>query len=76
MLIGTEGSLLIPSGYPPQLLPEAKFKDVMVMEIAAPAKTAAIVSASCQPAFAVSRHRSNVSSTEDAAQERVHLRRR
>jgi hypothetical protein len=28
LLIGTEGSLLIPSGYPPQLLPEAKFKDV------------------------------------------------
>ncbi len=28
MLIGTEGSLLIPHGYPAQLLPEAKFKDV------------------------------------------------
>jgi predicted dehydrogenase len=28
MLIGTEGSLLIPHGYPPQLLPEARFKDV------------------------------------------------
>lgn len=28
LLIGTEGSLLIPHGYPPQLLPEAKFKDV------------------------------------------------
>jgi predicted dehydrogenase len=28
MLIGTEGSLLIPLGYPPQLLPEEKFKDV------------------------------------------------
>ncbi len=28
MLIGTEGSLLIPLGYPPQLLPEGKFKDV------------------------------------------------
>ena len=28
MLIGTEGSLLIPHGYPPQLLPEEKFKDV------------------------------------------------
>jgi predicted dehydrogenase len=28
MLIGTEGSLLIPLGYPPQLLPEDKFKDV------------------------------------------------
>jgi len=28
MLIGTEGSLLIPHSYPPQLLPEAKFRDV------------------------------------------------
>lgn len=28
MLIGTEGSLLIPLGYPPQLFPEEKFKDV------------------------------------------------
>jgi predicted dehydrogenase len=28
MLIGTEGSLLIPLGYPPQLLPEEKFKDI------------------------------------------------
>jgi hypothetical protein len=28
MLIGTEGSLLIPLGYPPQLFPEDKFKDV------------------------------------------------
>src|SRR4029077_4751208 len=28
MLIGTEGSLLIPHNYPPQLLPEEKFKDV------------------------------------------------
>jgi predicted dehydrogenase len=28
MLIGTEGSLLIPHGYPPQLLPEDKFKEV------------------------------------------------
>ena len=28
MLIGTEGSLLIPHGYPPQLLPETRFKDV------------------------------------------------
>jgi predicted dehydrogenase len=28
MLIGTEGSLLIPHAYPPQLLPEDKFKDV------------------------------------------------
>jgi predicted dehydrogenase len=28
MLIGTEGSLLIPHGYPPQLLPELRFKDV------------------------------------------------
>jgi predicted dehydrogenase len=27
ILIGTEGSLLIPHGYPPQLLPEEKFKD-------------------------------------------------
>lgn len=28
ILIGTEGSLLIPHGYPPQLFPEAKFKNV------------------------------------------------
>jgi hypothetical protein len=28
MIIGTEGSLLIPLGYPPQLLPEEKFKTV------------------------------------------------
>jgi predicted dehydrogenase len=28
ILIGTEGSLLIPHGYPPQLLPEGHFKDV------------------------------------------------
>ncbi len=28
MLIGTEGALLIPLGYPPQLLPEEKFKHV------------------------------------------------
>ena len=28
LLIGTEGSLLIPHGYPPQLFPEEKFKDV------------------------------------------------
>ncbi|HWH71492.1 MAG TPA: Gfo/Idh/MocA family oxidoreductase [Candidatus Sulfotelmatobacter sp.] len=28
MLIGTEGSLLIPHGVPPQLLPEEKFKDL------------------------------------------------
>jgi len=28
LLIGTEGSLLIPHGYPPQLFPETKFKDV------------------------------------------------
>jgi predicted dehydrogenase len=28
ILIGTEGSLLIPHGYPPQLLPEQKFKEV------------------------------------------------
>ena len=30
MLIGTEGSLLIPHGYPPQLLPEARFKDIKI----------------------------------------------
>ena len=29
ILIGTEGSLLIPHGYPPQLLPENRFKDVV-----------------------------------------------
>jgi len=28
ILIGTEGSMLIPHGYPPQLLPEDKFKDI------------------------------------------------
>ncbi len=28
MLIGTEGSMLIPLGYPAQLLPEEKFKDI------------------------------------------------
>ena len=28
MLIGTEGALLIPLGYPPQLLPEERFKGV------------------------------------------------
>jgi hypothetical protein len=28
ILIGTEGSLLIPHAYPPQLLPEEKFKDI------------------------------------------------
>jgi predicted dehydrogenase len=28
ILIGTEGSLLIPHNYPPQLLPEKRFKDV------------------------------------------------
>ena len=28
MLIGTEGSLLIPHGQPPQLLPEEKFSNV------------------------------------------------
>jgi predicted dehydrogenase len=33
MLIGTEGSLLIPHGYPPQLLPEEKFKDVKRPEL-------------------------------------------
>lgn len=33
MLIGTEGSLLIPHGYPPQLLPEARFKDVHVPQL-------------------------------------------
>jgi len=29
LLIGTEGSLLMPHNYPPQLLPEEKFKDVV-----------------------------------------------
>jgi len=33
MLIGTEGSLLIPLGYPPQLLPETKFKDLKRPEL-------------------------------------------
>jgi len=33
MLIGTEGSLLIPLGYPPQLLPEGKFKDIKPPEL-------------------------------------------
>ena len=33
MLIGTEGSLLIPHGYPPQLLPEARFKDVKAPQL-------------------------------------------
>ena len=33
MLIGTEGSLLIPLGYPPQLLPEDKFKSVKKPEL-------------------------------------------
>jgi predicted dehydrogenase len=33
MLIGTEGSLLIPHGYPPQLLPEEKFKDIKRPEL-------------------------------------------
>ena len=28
MVIGTEGSLLIPLGYPPQLLPEEKFRNI------------------------------------------------
>ena len=28
ILIGTEGSILIPHGYPPQLLPEERFKDI------------------------------------------------
>ncbi|HTL17410.1 MAG TPA: gfo/Idh/MocA family oxidoreductase, partial [Patescibacteria group bacterium] len=28
LLIGTEGSLLIPHGYPPQLLPESRFKSI------------------------------------------------
>jgi len=28
MVVGTEGALLIPLGYPPQLLPEEKFKGV------------------------------------------------
>ncbi len=35
MLIGTEGSLLIPHGYPPQLLPEDKFKAVKRPELPA-----------------------------------------
>jgi predicted dehydrogenase len=33
MLIGTEGALLIGHGYPPQLLPEEKFKDVKRPEL-------------------------------------------
>jgi len=33
LLIGTEGSLLIPHGYPPRLLPEKKFKDVIRPEL-------------------------------------------
>ncbi|HWQ93331.1 MAG TPA: hypothetical protein VN673_16790 [Clostridia bacterium] len=33
MLVGTEGSLLIPHGYPPQLLPEDRFKDVKRPEL-------------------------------------------
>ncbi len=33
MIIGTEGSLLIPHGYPPQLLPEDKFKAVKRPEL-------------------------------------------
>ena len=33
MLIGTEGSLLSPHSYPPQLLPEEKFKDVKRPEL-------------------------------------------
>jgi len=32
MLIGTEGALLIPLGFPPQLLPESKFKDLKLPE--------------------------------------------
>ncbi len=35
MIVGTEGSLLIPHGYPPQLLPEEKFKNVKRPELAA-----------------------------------------
>jgi predicted dehydrogenase len=34
LLIGTEGSLLIPHGYPPKLLPQAKFKDVKGPQLA------------------------------------------
>ncbi len=33
MILGTEGSLLIPHNYPPQLLPEEKFKDVKRPEL-------------------------------------------
>ena len=33
ILIGTEGSLLIPHAYPPQLLPEEKFKDVKLPQL-------------------------------------------
>jgi len=33
MMVGTEGALLISSGYPPQLLPEDKFKDVKRPEL-------------------------------------------
>jgi predicted dehydrogenase len=33
LLIGTEGSLLIPHGYPPRLLPERRFKDVIRPEL-------------------------------------------
>jgi predicted dehydrogenase len=35
LLIGTEGSLLIPHGYPAQLFPEKKFKDVKRPELPA-----------------------------------------
>lgn len=33
MLIGTEGSLLIPYGYPPQLLPESRFRSVTLPQL-------------------------------------------
>jgi predicted dehydrogenase len=35
MIVGTEGALLNPLGYPPQLLPEEKFKDVKRPELPA-----------------------------------------
>jgi predicted dehydrogenase len=35
LLIGTEGSLLIPHGYPPQLFPEARFKNVSLPQLPA-----------------------------------------
>ena len=33
MIVGSEGALLIPLGYPPQLLPEERFKDVKRPEL-------------------------------------------